>query len=359
MPSKVLFILKRKASYAATDPASPTGLSTGLFNSANFVSDMLNENGIESVTEIARDNNDIDRLVTRHRPTHVIIEALWVIPEKFIILSKLHPAVTWIVRLHSETPFIANEGIAMKWVGQLAALPNVVISCNSKRMYDEMSFYVGVTMNWCQTEVDNKVVFLPNYYPMTRVCHPKFEKDKIDIGCFGAIRPLKNHLMQALAAIKYGDLVGVPVRFHINSGRIEGRGEPILSNLIEMFKHVEAEGHELVMHSWKNHDEFLELCSYMDIGMQVSFSETFNIVAADMLVAGVPLVMSGEIPWASKISVATPTDLNSIVEKMTLATLMPKFNVWANRRKLTKYLRTSRTLWVKYFSDGTNIENTY
>ena len=350
MSAKVLFILKRKSSYAAQDPNNPIGLSTGLYNSATFVSDMLNDSGFESVTEIANDNNDIDRLVTKHRPTHVIIEALWVVPEKFGVLTRLHPTVNWIVRLHSETPFIANEGIAMKWIGDYVSYRNVSISCNSLRMYNEVSNYIATSKQWCQLLVANKVIYLPNYYPLAVSKRPKFKKDKLDISCFGAIRPLKNHLMQAMAAVQFGDLIDCPIRFHINSGRIEGRGEPILSNLIEMFKHLEGSGHELVMHSWQDHAEFKELCSYMDIGMQVSFSETFNIVAADMLSAGVPLVTSAEIPWASKISVASPTEIDTIVEKLTLAYSFPRLNVWLNKRKLKKYLRKSRMYWIEYFS---------
>jgi len=33
----------------------------------------------------------------------------------------------------------------------------------------------------------------------------------------------------------------------------------------------------------------------MDICMQVSFSETFNIVAADCIASGVPVIVSSEI----------------------------------------------------------------
>ena len=347
---KILFVLKRKSSYAAQDPNNPIGLSTGLYNSATFVSTMLNDSGFESVTEIATDNNDIDRLVTQHRPTHVIIEALWVVPEKFKVLARLHPSVSWIIRLHSEMPFIANEGIAMKWIGDYVSCHNVTVSCNSLRMYDEVSSYVATSKQWCETLVSHKVTYLPNYYPLAVAKRPKFKKDKLDISCFGAIRPLKNHLMQAMAAVRFGDLIGCPVRFHINSGRIEGRGEPILINLIEMFKHLEGSGHELVMHSWQDHAEFKELCSQMDIGMQVSFSETFNIVAADMLSVGVPLVTSDEVPWASRISVALPSKLDTIVEKLTVAYSLPGLNVWLNKRKLKKYLRKSRMYWIKYFS---------
>ena len=99
--SKILFILKRREDYNAV-VHSNVGLSTGLYNSASFVHNMLNHMGINSVLEVAKDNNCIDRLVTQHQPTHVIIEALWVVPQKFSVLQRLHPNLKWIIRLHSE-----------------------------------------------------------------------------------------------------------------------------------------------------------------------------------------------------------------------------------------------------------------
>ena len=91
---KVLFILKRREDFQASKH-SQIGLSTGLYNSASFVNDMLLANNIESNLEVVIDNNDIDRVVTKYRPTHVIIEALWVVPTKFAELQKIHPNVTW------------------------------------------------------------------------------------------------------------------------------------------------------------------------------------------------------------------------------------------------------------------------
>ena len=109
--TKVLFILKRREDYNAV-VHSNVGLSTGLFNSANFMNEMLQNMGIESNIEVAVDNNCIDRFVTKYKPDFVIIEALWVVPSKFSVLQKLHPKVTWIIRLHSEMPFMAGEGPA-------------------------------------------------------------------------------------------------------------------------------------------------------------------------------------------------------------------------------------------------------
>ena len=93
---KILFILKRRED---TDNAGNKKLiQTGLFNSSAYLNEILNKMNIESVVDIAIDNNCIDRMVTKHKPTHVVIEALWVVPTKFIILCHLHPMVKWIIR---------------------------------------------------------------------------------------------------------------------------------------------------------------------------------------------------------------------------------------------------------------------
>ena len=62
------------------------------------------------------DNNDIDREIVKFQPTVVIIEAFWVVPDKFDILKILHPKVVLVVRNHSEIPFLANEGVAFEWL---------------------------------------------------------------------------------------------------------------------------------------------------------------------------------------------------------------------------------------------------
>ena len=56
--SRVLFILKRREDFNAVTH-NHVGLSTGLYNSAKFMDDMLTNNGIESNLEVAIDNNCI------------------------------------------------------------------------------------------------------------------------------------------------------------------------------------------------------------------------------------------------------------------------------------------------------------
>ena len=344
--SKVLFILKRRLDYNQT-LHSHVGLSTGLYNSASFMNDMLVNQGIESNLEVAIDNNCIDRLVRKHNPTHVIIEALWVVPQKFIILQKLHPNVKWIIRLHSEMPFMSGEGMAMDWIGEYSNFKNIYIGVNAPRMMSEVEIFLRTKKG---KSVDDRLIYMPNFYPQ-EYKSGKLNKDKdtIDISCFGAIRPLKNHVLQAVAAIDFANKINKKLRFHINTGRIEMQGGSALNNLLGLFEQLADTGHQLVNHQWTPREQFLQLCEQMDIGLQVSFSETFNIVGADLISQGVPIVGSTEIPWAVHPWCADPTSTADIVNKLEFAYNWPKLNVFANRLSLKNYTNKTAKIWYNYF----------
>jgi len=349
--SRVLFILKRREDYNAITH-SHIGLSTGLYNSASFMNNMLQANGVESNLEIAIDNNCIDRLVNKHKPTHVIIEALWVVPQKFVILQKLHPKVKWIIRIHSEMPFMAGEGMAMDWIGDYSGFKNILIGVNAPRMMREVSLYLKHRNDWTDSKTAEKIIYLPNFYPQEYKTK-KLDKTSniINISCFGAVRPLKNHLLQAFAAIDFANQIGKKLRFHVNAGRIEMQGGPVIANLKGLFQQIHGQGHELINHQWRPRDQFLELCAQMDIGLQVSFSETFNIVGADLISQGVPLIGTEEdIPWAVSKFCADPTNSADIVDKLHLSYNWPQINVRTQQWSLTQYTNKTARIWTKYFS---------
>ena len=155
--------------------------------------------------------------------------------------------------------------------------------------------------------------------------------------------------MQAIAAVKFADSIGKKLRFHINSGRIEMKGEPVLNNLEGLFAHLSDDGHQLLHHEWTPREEFLELCATMDIGMQVSFSETFNIVGADLISQGVPLVGSKEIPWIDNWFCARATETEEIYGALLLTHQTPELNVIKNQELLTTYTSKTRKIWEDYF----------
>lgn len=337
----VLFVLKKRTSYWGE--GAYTHKSSGLFNSANFVNHMLkHSSGIESHLVEVVDNNCIDREVTNFDPDVVILEAIWVTPEKVRELAHLHRHRhrRWIVRNHSELPFLAMEGISLQWLLEYSSIKHTYVSNNSLVANDEIALLIQLHKG-----IDpSRVLYLPNYFPThndigLRTPH---HKNHLDISCFGAIRPLKNTLEQAVAAIMYAKSVNRPLRFHINATRIEGKAEPILKSLKAIFNGLEH--YQLIEHSWLDRKDFLKLCKTMDVGLQVSFSETFNIVSADHVIEGVPCVTSDEVPWMPKRYHALPVSAEDIAKKISIAI---NDGPRQQLRALQKYAETSKHIWFE------------
>jgi hypothetical protein len=247
-------------------------------------------------------------------------------------------------------PFMAGEGMAMDWIGEYSRFKNIILSCNAPRMLREVRLYLQHLNGWTDKKTNQRVIYQPNFYPQE---YKRKQLDKsgefIDIGCFGAVRPLKNHLVQAFAAIDFAERIGKRLRFHVNAGRIEMQGGPALRNLRCLFEQIYGRGHELVNHQWTPREQFLELCAQMDIGLQVSFSETFNIVGCDVVSQGVPLVGSVEIPWSSRWWRADPTDSSNIADRLERAYNFSNINVTLNQHNLNKYTENTRRIWYDYF----------
>jgi hypothetical protein len=339
---KALFVLKKRNSYGEKQSGYSQETTSGLFNSAKFVSDMLNQSGICSNIVEVQDNNAIEKQVVKYRPTHVFIEALWVVPEKIKLLAKLYPAVKWIIRIHSNVPFIANEGNAIDWILSYLAIGagNVFIAPNT------LDFAGSIK---ALTDDIGKVVYLPNYYGFTP--HDSVQtslpiNNEIHVGCFGSIRPLKNQLIQAIAAIIFADIEEKKLVFHINSTRIEQDGSNVLKNIRALFKKSK---HLLIEHAWMSHSDFLALLDNIDISMQVSLTETFNIVTADSINAGCPVIVSPDISWVKAKYQATPTDTCNIVEKLVAIYASDKVAmIKKNWLSLQDYNKESKVLWLDY-----------
>ena len=129
------------------------------------------------------------------------------------------------------------------------------------------------------------------------------------------------------------------------------KGEPVLRNLKCFFEQLYDKGHELVNHNWTPREEFLKICASMDVGMQCNFSETFNIVGADLVSQGVPFVSSKEVPWSSEIFNANPSYSEEICSKLLKAYKYGKINVFLNKMNLKGYTTLSKNIWIEYFKD--------
>jgi len=299
---KILFVLKRRISY---------GISFGLVNSCHFVRNALKEIGIESRVITVVDSNSINKEIHNYKPTHVICEAIWTPPYKIQELLNIHKDVKFDVRIHSKTPFLIEEGIAFQWLKEYNELQkqydNFNISANNTDLITEV-----------KDSLDIELKYTPNFYKpnneISNKCFPwEHHNHIINIASLGALRPLKNTGLQALAALAFANSINKTLHFHVNFSRPERGGEPILKNLRNIFKDSK---HKLIEHDWKNHPEFIQLVKKIDIGMQVSMSESFNLVSGDFVWNNIPIVGSEEIEFLTPECQAKTTDINDIVHKL-------------------------------------------
>ena len=339
---KILFLVKGTSSYGYG------GAKSGLIESATLTASQIHKHfKIETKVAICVDGNSIDAEVDKFKPTICVLEALWATPCKLKELTKLHPGVKFIVRVHSEIPFLATEGIAIEWIKEFVKIKNVFVSFNSFTTNEDFVHLLK-----------EPVIYLPNIFNKIKVhsisllenmenfIEGHCKKDIVNIGCFGAIRPMKNQLLQAVSAIRYGDLNNKNIHFHVNSGRQEEGGESIIKNIRSLFRGTK---HTLVEHGWLDRREFLDLVYSMDIGMQVSFTESFNIVTADFVLQGVPSVVSEAITWMPDV-LKTKNKIHDIADRLRYVLRFSEHYSQLQKHALNDYNIKALAAWQDFIN---------
>ena len=200
-------------------------------------------------------------------------------------------------------------------------------------------------------------IYLPNVITINHKkddCEKRHNSNIINIGCFGALRLLKNSAFQALCAIRAADILGKTLHFHVTLAKIDGYDDehqiklnPILKNLEEIFANSR---HVLVKHEWKENKEFQHLVKKMDIGMQLSFSESFNIVTADFINNNKLMVVSNAIDWMHEIFEASTTNYDNAVKKIIFV-YKHRYS-WMMKDlmhdSLNKYNRDAKKMWFDF-----------
>jgi len=129
------------------------------------------------------------------------------------------------------------------------------------------------------------------------------------IGIFGATRPLKNFMSAAGAALEIGQSLRADLELWMNTGRTEGGGDTILNAITEMVKGVPFV--RIVQTGWQTWPQFRNTVAHMHL-LQPSYTESFNMVTADGIAAGVPSVVGDAIDWCPNHWQARTDDVQDI-----------------------------------------------
>lgn len=300
-----------------------TSQKTGLDVCLDMIS---NSTGIAHIH--ISDHNQVFEFLKKNKVKCAIFEALNFdyrgikqIKEMFGIEAYVH--------LHSSYPFLSVEPAAARMILNYNKNGIGVIfnSVKAKECFKH-------SLNEC----------LENIYDCSSLVEPKvFKSEVIDVGCHGSLRHMKNIPLQAIAAIRYADQERLKIRFHVND-RNEGDGAAISAILKAIFEDTK---HELIFDGWMTHDKFKKHCSTLDLGMQLSVSETFNLVAADYVSSGLPCVFSDQIEWADDLSKCRYDSVSEICERIKIVLNNPVL-VKRNQELLKRHSDQSTIGWIGF-----------
>jgi hypothetical protein len=275
--------------FAAVRNISHIGLGVAAINTAK----VLRRAGIPTdVWPIVSGGDLRVKLLAAPLVRQVIISAPWIPTVELQLLSNEFPGVEFTVNSHSNVGFLQADRNAVQLIREALDLEmgssNVRFAGNSRRFCE-----------WIKCAFGAPCAYLPNLYYLDRLPNWRlspFAGAPLRIGCFGATRPLKNLMSAAGAALEIARNLRVPLEFYISAGRTEGGGDLVLSTVQEMLGGLP--GVEIVLNGWQPWPAFRKTVALMDLLLQPSYSESFNIVTADGVAEGVASVVSDAIVWA-------------------------------------------------------------
>ncbi len=272
------------------------------------------------------------------RPTHVILAAPWIATKDLAVIAAEFSEVMFVVVSHSSVGFLAADAEAVRLLRQTADLQlathNVFVGGNSAKFTD-----------WATEAWGVHAVCLPNLYCLSET-FPQHDRrwtgGSLRLGLFGANRPLKNFLSGAAAAVEMARRLHVPIELLLSSGRNEGGDARALDEMTENIANL-----RVTRAGWLPWPNFRRLLRTVDLVFQVSYTETFNVVSADAIAEGVPVVVSDAIDWLPRWWQARadePLDVARVAERLLRDPDAPRHG----RAALQAYVESGVVRWWRF-----------
>jgi hypothetical protein len=324
--------------FAARRNISHIGLGVAAINTAK----VLQRDGMPTEVWPILSAADLRQRLDKTPSHQVIISAPWIPTLEMQALSNDFPQTQFAVTCHSNVGFLQADRNGVKLVRELMDLEmstsNVHLGGNSRRFCQWINQAFGVPC-----------VYLPNLYYLDSVPRPRgpFGCGTLRIGAFGATRPLKNLMSAAGAALEIARQLRVPLEFWISAGRTEGGGDGVLAAVNEMLNglpHVSVK-----LNGWQTWPEFRKTIAHMNLLMQPSYTESFNMVTADGVAEGVASVVSSAIDWAPEDWKADVDDVPQIA-RVGRKLLLDSHGALEGYQALQAYVADGLRSYRQYFT---------
>jgi hypothetical protein len=309
----------------------------------------LRQNNVRSDVFAVWTPVDVDTILKQYPTcTHCIIQAPWIGAKELMLLMRKHYQVHFVVRVHSQVAFLQVEAGSIKIIRDILIMQenelNVVLSCNSVRAN---TFFTDA--------YTTQPLYLPNMYVITNQDLPSWRspltRDVIRIASFGATRLMKNHLTAAASSLLVAKHLGNHVEFYISVGR-DTTGTGIIESIRNLYRDLPFA--KLIENQWEDWPNFKRTIASMQLNMQLSMSETFNITTADSCMAGIPSVVSDAIEWvpsAWDCNIDDPED----VARVAISLLSNSKAGSDGRKALIDYNTKAVTTWLNYLSSNPTV----
>jgi hypothetical protein len=328
----VIFLHKNFAAYKGV-------CHIGLGVAASNTSLNLNDNNFDTEVVAITKYQDIDSEVQNYKPSHVIISAPWVPPHYIEYVIKKHPKTEFVVVCHSNVGFLFADtnGINnFRSYFSLLKYKNFHVAGNSEK------FKI-----WVEKAYSIPCLWLPNLYYLTdKTAVKKEQNDILKIGSFGAMRILKNNMTAAGAALEISTRLKRPVEFWVSSGREEGGAQGVKQSISALLKGTSVTVKENYWQPWY---EFRKTVGSMDLLLQMSYTESFNMVTADGIAEEVASVVSEAISWCPKSWIANVDDCDEIAS-VGIKLLNDPAAVKEGRDMLQKYITNGIKVWDSFLN---------
>jgi len=324
--------------FAANRNISHIGLGVAAINTAK----VLIENGISTAVWPVINAEDLRCRLQAQPAEQVIVSAPWIPSPELQSLANQFSNTQFTVACHSNVGFLQADRNGVKLVREVMELEagsaNIHLAGNSRRFCEWVRFAFGAPC-----------AYLPNLYYLhgEPVPPPRaFHGGTLKIGVFGATRPLKNMMSAAGAALELSRSLRSPLELWVSGGRTEGGGEVVLGAVKEMLNGLP--GVSLILNGWQTWPQFRKTVASMNLLMQPSYTESFNMVTADGVAEGVASVVSSAIDWAPHDWKADVDDALAIA-RVGRRLLHDPMAAAEGRRALVEYVEHGVCAYKKFF----------